>query len=75
MFMRMNLQDRYFVGYGTSVHGTFQTATELNEWFDAQYTEGKYFCRLYDRIKNINMVGSRYMRLKPEERWHDDDPL
>lgn len=63
---------RYSVGEGTSTYATFATAAELNAWFDAQDTEGRYFCRLYDREKRISILGCDYMWLKPEKRWHDD---
>ncbi len=63
---------RYSVGHGTDTYATFATAAELNAWFDAQDADGRYFCRLYDHEKQINILGSSYMFLKPEERWHDD---
>ncbi len=68
----LDFNQRYMATSGTSFLRTFATAAELNEWFDAQNTDGRYFCRLYDGEKHIDILGSRYMFLKPEERWHDD---
>ena len=56
---------------GTSILRTFATAAELNEWWAARDTRGRYFCRLYDREKHIDILGSRYMFLEPEERFSD----
>jgi len=61
----------YSVGHGTSTYATFATAAELNAWFDAQDTASRYFCRLYDHEKHVDILGSHYMLLKPEERWND----
>lgn len=63
---------RYRVGHGTSIYATFSTAAELNAWYDAQDSEGRYFCRLYDTEKHIDILGSRYMHLSADERWADD---
>lgn len=56
---------------GTSILRTFSTAAELNERWEAQDTEGRCFCRLYDREKHIDILGSRYIFLVPEERFND----
>ena len=68
----LDFKQRYMVGAGTSVLRTFATAAELNEWFDAQVVEDRHFCRLYDRVRMVHILGCRYMWLKPEERWTDD---
>ena len=68
----LDFKQRYKVGSGTSTLRTFSTAAELNEWFDAQAVEDRHFCRLYDRVRMVHILGCRYMRLKPEERWTDD---
>ncbi len=68
----LDFSQRYMATSGTSFLRTFSTAKELNEWFDAQNTDDRYFCRLYDCEKHIDILGSRYMFLPPEERWYDD---
>lgn len=68
----LDFSQRYMATSGTSTLRTFATAAELNEWWEAQDTEGQYFCRLYDCNKGINILGSKYMWLKPEERFQDD---
>ena len=65
---------RYHIGNGTGSIADFDTAAEVNKWFDEQVTNQKYFCRIYDREKNINILGSEYMWLKPSERWSDEPP-
>ena len=71
----LDFSHRYMATHGTSFLRTFATAAELNEWWEARDTEGRYFCRLYDREKGIDILGSRYMFLPPEERFHDDPPI
>ena len=71
----LDFSQRYMATSGTSFLRTFATAKELNEWWEARDTEGRYFCRLYDCEKGIDILGSRYMFLKPEERFHDDPPV
>lgn len=68
----LDFSQRYLATSGTNVLRTFATAAELNEWWEARDTEGRYFCRLYDCKKGINFPGSRYMSLPPEERFHDE---
>lgn len=68
----LDFGQRYMVGAGTSILRTFATAAELNEWFNAQIVEDRHFCRLYDRIRMVHILGCRYMWLKPEERWTGD---
>ena len=68
----LDFSQRYMAASGTSILRTFATAAELNEWWEARDTEGRYFCRLYDCKKGINILGSEYMRLRQEERFHDD---
>lgn len=68
----LDFSQRYMVGSGTSILRTFATAAEMNEWWEAQNTEGRYFCRLYDCEKHIDILGSRYMFLKPEARFQDE---
>lgn len=68
----LNFNHRYMATSGSNFLRTFATATELNEWWEAQDTHGRYFCRLYDCKTGVNILGSRYMFLKPEERYHDD---
>lgn len=68
----LDFRQRYMAGAGTSFLRTFATAEELNEWFDAQSAEERHFCRLYDRVRMVHILGCRYMFLKPEERWTDD---
>jgi hypothetical protein len=68
----LDFSQRYMATSGTSFLRTFATAAELNEWWEAQNTDGQYFCRLYDCEKGIDILGSRYMFLTPEERFHDD---
>lgn len=68
----LDFTQRYMVCAGTSFLRTFATAAELNEWFDAQVVEDRHFCRLYDRVRMVHILGCRYMWLKPEERWTDD---
>ncbi|HCA28159.1 MAG TPA: hypothetical protein DEP23_00525 [Ruminococcaceae bacterium] len=65
---------RYFVGSGTAIIAEFDTAEELNEWYDKQDGEERYFCRLYDTVKHIDILGSAYMWLKSEDRWMDEVP-
>ena len=68
----LDFSQRYMATRGTGIQRTFATAAELNEWWEARDTEGRYFCRLYDCEKGIEIPGSKYMWLKPEERFHDD---
>ena len=68
----LDFKQRYMACAGTSFLRTFATAAELNEWFDAQIVEEQHFCRLYDRVRMVHILGCRYMWLKPEERWTDD---
>ena len=68
----LDFEQRYMTGAGTSILRTFATSAELNEWFDAQTPEDRHFCRLYDRVRMVHILGCRYMWLKPEERWTDD---
>lgn len=68
----LDFNQRYMATSGTSTLRTFATAAELNEWWEAQSTERRFFCRLYDCKKGINSLGSRYMSLPPEERFHDE---
>ena len=68
----LDFRQRYMACAGTSFLRTFATAGELNEWFDAQLVEDRHFCRLYDRVRMVHILGCRYMWLKPEERWTDD---
>ena len=68
----LNFKQRYMACAGTSFLRTFATAVELNEWFDAQIAKDRHFCRLYDRVRLVHILGCRYMSLKPEERWTDD---
>ena len=68
---RLDFSHRYMAASGTSILRTFATAAELNEWWEARDTEGRYFCRLYDREKHIDILGSCYMFLKPEDRFND----
>lgn len=68
----LDFSQRYMAASGTNILRTFATAAELNEWWEARDTEGRYFCRLYDREKGIDILGSRYMFLPPEERFHDE---
>lgn len=63
---------RYHIGHGTGSIADFDTATEVNQWFDEQDTNQRYFCRIYDLEKEIDILGSDYMRLKPSERWTDE---
>ena len=67
----LNFKQRYMACAGTSFLRTFATATELNEWIDAQVVEDRHFCRLYDRVRMVHILGCRYMWLEPEERWTD----
>ncbi len=71
----LDFSQRYEVTHGTSFLRTFATAKELNEWFDAQIPLNRHFCRLRDSQKRVEMFGSEYMRLKPENRWHDDPQI
>ena len=68
----LDFKQRYMACAGASFLRTFATAAELNDWFDAQIVENRNFCRLYDRVRMVHILGRRYMRLKPEERWTDD---
>ena len=68
----LDFKQRYMACAGTSFLRTFATAAELNEWFDAQVVEDCHFCRLYDRVRMVHILGCRYMWLKPEERWTDN---
>lgn len=68
----IDFTQRYMATSGTSFLRTFATAKELNEWWEARDTEGRYFCRLYDCERHIDILGSRYMFLSPEERFHDE---
>lgn len=68
----LDFSQRYMATSGTSILRTFATAAELNEWWEAQNTERRYFCRLYDHKTGIDILGSHYMWLKAEERFHDD---
>jgi hypothetical protein len=68
---KLDFSKRYMVGHGTSIYETFDTAAELNAWWEARDSEGRYFCRLYDRDKDISILGCDYMWLKPDERWRD----
>lgn len=69
---KLDLSKRYWVGHGTSIYHTFDTAAELNAWHDAQDTHGRYFCRLYDTAKNIDVLGSTYMFYDDAKRWKDE---
>ena len=69
----LDFSQRYMATSGTSILRTFATAAEMTEWWEARDTEGRYFCRLYDCKKGIDILGSDYMGLAPEERFHDDD--
>lgn len=69
---RLDFSHRYMAAHGTSILRTFATAAEMNRWWEARNTEGRYFCRLYDCEKHIDILGSRYMFLKPEERFQDE---
>ena len=71
----LDFRHRYMATSGTSILRTFATAAELNEWWEARDSEGRYFCRLYDCKMGIDILGSRYMFLKPEERFSDDPEL
>lgn len=68
---KLDFSKRYMAGHGTSIYETFDTAAELNAWWEVRDTEGRYFCRLYDTQKHIDILGSDYMWLKPSERWSD----
>lgn len=68
---RLDFSQRYMAASGTFILRTFATAAELNEWWEARDTEGRYFCRLYDCETGVDILGSRYMFLKPEDRFHD----
>ena len=68
----LDFKQRYMACAGTSFLRTFATAAELNDWFDAQIVEEQHFCRLYDRVRMVHIIGCRYMWLKAEERWTDD---
>ena len=68
----VDFSKRYWVGHGTSVYRTFDTAAELNTWHDAQNTDERYFCRLYDTKKNISVLGSAYMFFDEAKRWKDN---
>lgn len=70
---RLDFSHRYMAASGTDILRTFATAAELNEWWEARDTEGRYFCRLYNLEKGIDIPGSRYMFLEPEERFHDSE--
>lgn len=71
----LDFSQRYMATSGTSILRTFATAAELNEWWEARDSEGRYFCRLYDRKTGANILGSEYMFLKPEERFSDEQEL
>ena len=68
----LDFKQRYMACAGTSLLRTCATAAELNEWFDAQVVENRHFCRLYDRVRMVHILGYRYMWLESEERWTDD---
>lgn len=69
---QLDFSQRYMAARGTGILRTFATAAEMNEWWEAQNTEGRYFCRLYDCEKGINILGSEYTWLRQEERFHDE---
>lgn len=68
----LDFSKRYWVGHGTTIYYTFDTAEELNEWHDRQDTKGRYFCRLYDTVKHISVLGSAYMFFNDSKRWKDE---
>ena len=68
----LDFNQRYMAGSGTSCLRTFATAKELNDWWEAQSTERRFFCRLYDCKTGVDILGSEYMFLKPEERFRDE---
>lgn len=68
----LDFYQRYMATHGTAILRTFATAAEMNDWWEAQDTEGRYFCRLYDCEKHVDILGSDYMWLTQEERFCDD---
>lgn len=70
----LDFSKRYMVGHGTSIYATFGTAAELNAWHDTQNSHDRYFCRLYDRSKEISVLGSDYMWYDDSKRWKDELP-
>ena len=68
----LDFSQRYMATSGSNFLRTFATAAELNEWWEARDTHGRYFCRLYDRKTGVDILGSRYLFLRPEERFRDD---